>query len=121
MGFFSNLFKKKSYDEELKLKAEEMTKNSQVTDSYSNSNDAFCFVIEDVFSISGRGTIAVGRISSGSVKLNDFVTVNGIQAQVTGIEMFRKQVDTAIVNDEVGLLLQGISRDSVKAGDVISK
>ena len=79
--------------------------------------------VEDVFSIVGRGTIVTGRVTSGSVSVGDEVLIfnNGIKTQVTGIEMFRKQCDTATEGDNVGILLRGISRDDVERGFLIIK
>lgn len=124
MGFFSNLFKKKTYEEELKSQAEMISKSTEANNSsfsnYVNSGD-FRFEIDDVFTITGRGTVVTGKVVSGSVSLNDIVYVNGIQTMVTGIEMFRKRLDTATMGDNAGILLQGITRDQVSRGMFITK
>lgn len=82
----------------------------------------FKMVVEDVFTITGRGTVVTGRIESGSVSLNDTVILNGTTPLVVaGVEMFRKMLDSAQAGDNVGLLLRDITRDNVKTGDVLTK
>ena len=86
----------------------------------------FLLPVEDVFTITGRGTVVTGRIDRGTVNLNDKVEIVGLQDEaentvVTGIEMFRKYMDSAVAGDNVGLLLRGIERDDVQRGQVISK
>ncbi len=81
--------------------------------------------VEDVFSIKGRGTVVTGRIERGIVKINDTVAIIGIkptkEVVVTGVEMFRKQLDEGQAGDNVGLLLRGIEKDDVERGQVIAK
>lgn len=82
--------------------------------------------IEDVFSITGRGTVASGRIDRGTVKINDEVEIVGIKpetkkAVVTGVEMFRKTLDEGIAGDNVGVLLRGIQREEIERGQVLAK
>ena len=81
--------------------------------------------IEDVFTITGRGTVVTGRVERGQLKLNDEVEIVGIKPTqktvVTGIEMFRKQLDYAEAGDNAGVLLRGISREDVERGQVIAK
>ncbi|GAB2024116.1 elongation factor Tu [Lactovum odontotermitis] len=82
--------------------------------------------VEDVFSITGRGTVASGRIDRGTVKINDEVEIVGIKpetkkAVVTGVEMFRKTLDMGIAGDNVGVLLRGIQRDEIERGQVLAK
>ncbi|WP_321384121.1 elongation factor Tu [uncultured Enterococcus sp.] len=82
--------------------------------------------VEDVFTITGRGTVASGRIDRGQVKVNDEVEVVGIKSEtrkaiVTGIEMFRKTLDYGEAGDNVGILLRGINRDEIERGQVIAK
>jgi elongation factor Tu len=86
----------------------------------------FLMPIEDVFSITGRGTVATGRIERGIINVNDPVDIVGLNAQglkstVTGIEMFRKLLDRGEAGDNVGLLLRGIEKDSIRRGMVICK
>ena len=85
----------------------------------------FLMPVEDVFSITGRGTVATGRIETGIVKVNDEVQIIGLGAEgrksvVTGVEMFRKILDTGEAGDNVGLLLRGIDKDEVKRGMIIA-
>ena len=85
----------------------------------------FLMPIEDVFSITGRGTVATGRIETGVVKVGDEVQIIGLGAEgkksvVTGVEMFRKLLDEGEAGDNVGLLLRGIDKDEIKRGMVIT-
>ncbi len=91
-----------------------------------DKNGAFLMAIEDVFTITGRGTVVTGRVERGTIKLNDEVQIIGlnhkiITTTVTGIEMFRKQLDYAEVGDNAGILLKDISRDAVERGQVLAK
>jgi len=86
----------------------------------------FLMPIEDVFSIKGRGTVATGRIGQGIVKINDEVEIVGIHPKttktvVTGVEMFKKQLDQGQAGDNVGLLLRGIEREDIERGQVLAK
>ncbi len=85
----------------------------------------FLMPIEDVFTITGRGTVGTGRISRGKVKVNDEVELIGLgshkKAVVTGVEMFRKTMDEAIAGDNVGILLRGVEKEEIKRGMVIAK
>ena len=85
----------------------------------------FLMSIEDVFTITGRGTVVTGRVERGELKLNDEVEIVGIKETqktvVTGIEMFRKQLDSAQAGDNAGVLLRGISREQVERGQVLAK
>lgn len=85
----------------------------------------FLMSIEDVFTISGRGTVVTGRVERGELKLNDEVEIVGLRdtqkTVVTGIEMFRKSLDSAMAGDNAGALLRGISRDQVERGQVLAK
>lgn len=85
----------------------------------------FLMAIEDVFSITGRGTVATGRVERGVIKLGEPVEIVGIkdtQASVaTGIEMFRKQMDEAMAGDNIGVLLRGIDKEAVQRGQVLAK
>ena len=85
----------------------------------------FLMPVEDVFSITGRGTVATGRIETGVVKVGDEVQLIGLGAEgrksvVTGVEMFRKLLDTGEAGDNVGLLLRGIDKDEVRRGMVLT-
>jgi len=86
----------------------------------------FLMPIEDVFSITGRGTVATGRIETGIIHVGDPVDIIGMGAEklksvCTGVEMFRKLLDTGEAGDNAGLLLRGIDKDSIRRGMVIAK
>ena len=86
----------------------------------------FMMPVEDVMSITGRGTVATGRVERGHLDLNDEVEIVGIKSEtsktvVTGMEMFRKSLDYAEAGDNVGLLLRGVERDGVERGQVLAK
>ena len=85
----------------------------------------FLMSIEDVFTISGRGTVVTGRVERGKLQLNDEVEIVGLKPTrktvVTGIEMFRKSLDFAQAGDNAGALLRGINRDEVERGQVLAK
>ena len=85
----------------------------------------FLMPIEDVFTITGRGTVVTGRVERGQLKLNDEVEIVGLKetkkSVVTGIEMFRKQLDYAEAGDNAGVLLRGVSREEVERGQVLAK
>jgi elongation factor Tu len=84
----------------------------------------FLMSVEDVFSITGRGTVATGRVEKGKIKVNDNVEIIGIQetrkSVVTGVEMFRKLLDEAQAGDNIGVLLRGIDKTQVERGQVIA-
>ena len=90
-----------------------------------DTDKPFLMSIEDVFTITGRGTVVTGRVERGTLKLNDEVEIVGIKPTqktvVTGIEMFRKQLDFAEAGDNAGVLLRGISREQVERGQVLAK
>jgi elongation factor Tu len=81
--------------------------------------------VEDVFTITGRGTVATGRVERGQLNLNDPIEIVGIKETqstvATGIEMFRKLLDYALAGDNVGVLLRGINRDQIERGQVLAK
>lgn len=85
----------------------------------------FLMPVEDVFSITGRGTVATGRVERGRVKLNEEVELIGLgvhkKTVVTGIEMFRKELDEAIAGDNAGLLLRGVDKNEIERGMVLAK
>jgi len=85
----------------------------------------FLMPVEDVFSIKGRGTVVTGRIERGVVKVNDTIEIVGmkktVNSVVTGVEMFRKQLEDGQAGDNVGLLLRGIEKDDVERGQVLAK
>jgi elongation factor Tu len=85
----------------------------------------FLMPVEDIFTIQGRGTVATGRIERGQIKVNEPVEIVGIkdtkQTVVTGVEMFKKLLDSGMAGDNVGLLLRGIERKEIERGQVIAK
>ena len=86
----------------------------------------FLMPVEDVFTITGRGTVATGRVERGVVKLQDEVEIVGLSTEkrktvITGVEMFRKLLDQAEAGDNIGVLLRGIDRKDIERGQVISK
>jgi len=91
-----------------------------------NDSLPFLMPVEDVFSITGRGTVATGRVERGVLKLNDEVEIVGLADEarktvVTGIEMFRKLLDTAEAGDNIGCLLRGIQKNEIERGQVLAK
>src|SRR3989339_730907 len=85
----------------------------------------FLMAVEDVFSIKGRGTVATGRIERGKVKVGEEIEIVGLRqskkSTVTGVEMFRKQLDEGLAGDNVGILLRGIEKDDIERGQVLAK
>ena len=94
-------------------------------DPTRETDKPFLMPIEDVITITGRGTVVTGRVERGTVKLNDPVEIVGIKptksSVVTGIEMFRKTLDFAEAGDNAGILLRGVARDEVVRGQVLAK
>ena len=90
-----------------------------------DTSKPFLMPVEDVFTITGRGTVATGRVERGRIELNDEVEIVGLKPTkktvVTGIEMFRKQLDYAETGDNAGLLLRGIAREDIERGQVLCK
>ncbi len=90
-----------------------------------DTDKPFLMSIEDVFTISGRGTVVTGRVERGQLNLNDEVEIVGLRETsktvCTGIEMFRKQLDFAQAGDNAGVLLRGVARDDVERGQVLAK
>ena len=91
-----------------------------------DTDKPFLMPVEDVFSITGRGTVATGRVERGVVKVSDTVEIVGLQDKprstvVTGVEMFRKLLDQAEAGDNIGVLLRGIQRNEVERGQVLAK
>jgi elongation factor Tu len=94
-------------------------------DPVRETDKPFLMPVEDVFSITGRGTVATGRVDRGTVKVQDEVEIVGIKATrksvVTGVEMFRKLLDQAEAGDNIGILLRGVDREDIQRGQVVSK
>ncbi|MDR1484163.1 MAG: elongation factor Tu [Planctomycetaceae bacterium] len=100
--------------------------DSHIPEPVHENDKPFLLAIEDVFSIEGRGTVATGRIERGIVKVGEEVEIIGFQEEkqktvVTGVEMFKKELDQGQAGDNVGLLLRGIKRDDIQRGQVIAK
>ena len=88
---------------------------------YKSCSGNFEMIVEDVFTITGRGTVVTGKISAGQIKVGDIVTINNnITTRVTGIEAFRKHLDYACTGDNVGLLLEDVDRNMINKNDVLS-
>jgi len=98
--------------------------DAEIPEPQRELDKPFLMSVEDVFSITGRGTVATGRIERGIVKLNDNVEIVGLKdtttTVVTGIEMFRKLLDQGQAGDNVGILLRGIDKDGIERGQVIA-
>jgi elongation factor Tu len=91
-----------------------------------DADKPFLMPVEDVFSITGRGTVATGRVDRGQVKVGDEVEIIGLAEKprktvVTGVEMFRKLLDFAVAGDNIGALLRGVDRDEIERGQVLAK
>jgi elongation factor Tu len=86
------------------------------------AGSGFRLAVQDVFSITGRGTVVTGRVETGTVHVGDVLRVNGAGREVTidGIEMFRKRTNSASVGDNVGLLLRNVRREDIDSGDVLA-
>ena len=102
------------------------TVDSYIPDPARDNDKPFLMPIEDVFTISGRGTVATGRVERGMLKLNDPVEIVGLKEETqtsvaTGIEMFRKTLDFAEAGDNVGILLRGIDRTAIERGQDVAK
>ena len=91
-----------------------------------DDNKPFLMPVEDVFTITGRGTVATGRVERGTVKVGDEVEIVGLKDEkakttVTGVEMFRKLLDFAEAGDNIGALLRGVQRSDIERGQVLCK
>ena len=96
-----------------------------IDDPVRDIDHPFLMPVEDIFTITGRGTVATGRVERGVIKVNDNVEIVGLTDEkrtvvVTGVEMFRKQLDQAEAGDNVGLLLRGVQRDDIERGQVLA-
>ena len=110
MGLFSKLFNNEK----------EEINNTQLPQE--NINGKFHMVVDDVFTITGRGTVVTGKIDSGEIHLGDIVYINQQRTtEVLSIEMFRKTLDYAKAGENCGILLKDISRKEINRGDYLSK
>ncbi|MFH1749401.1 MAG: elongation factor Tu [bacterium] len=113
-------------EEDIKAIKELLSKMDEyIPEPKRDTEKDFLMPIEDIFSIKGRGTVATGRIERGKVKVSEEVEVIGLKPTkkvvVTGVEMFRKQLDEGQAGDNVGILLRGLERDDVERGQVLAK
>ena len=102
------------------------TVDEYIPDPVRDTDKPFLMPVEDVFTITGRGTVATGRVERGTLHLNDELEILGVKEDVlktvvTGIEMFRKQLDEAMAGDNIGALLRGVNRDQIVRGQVLAK
>ena len=102
------------------------TVDEYIPDPVRDTDKPFLMPVEDVFTITGRGTVATGRVERGTLHLNDELEILGVKEDVqktvvTGIEMFRKQLDEAQAGDNIGALLRGVNRDQIVRGQVLAK
>lgn len=101
------------------------TLDKEIPEPVREMDKPFMMSVEDVFSITGRGTVATGRIERGTVKVGEEIEIVGLgdtrKTTCTGVEMFRKQLDQGQAGDNVGLLLRGVEKDSVERGHVLAK
>ena len=100
--------------------------DSYIPEPERAADKPFLMPVEDVFSITGRGTVATGRVERGTVKVQDTVEIVGLTTEkrstvVTGVEMFRKLLDQAIAGDNIGVLLRGVQRTDIERGQVLAK
>ena len=100
--------------------------DSYVPNPERDTDKPFMMPVEDVFSITGRGTVATGRVERGQIKVGDEIEIVGIEeditkSTVTGVEMFRKLLDYAEAGDNIGALLRGVQRDDIQRGQVLAK
>jgi elongation factor Tu len=101
------------------------TVDTYIPDPVRDLEKPFLMPVEDVFSIKGRGTVVTGRIEAGKVKVGEEIEIVGIKATsktvVTGVEMFRKQLDEGQAGDNVGILLRGVDKEAIERGQVLAK
>lgn len=120
-------FKALNGDKEYEERIIELTDalNTVVPDPVREVDKPFYLPVEDVFTITGRGTVATGRVETGKLKVNDELELIGFgttrKVTITGIEMFRKLLDDAQAGDNVGLLIRGLKREEIQRGQVLAK
>ncbi len=99
--------------------------DTYIPDPVRDIDKPFLLPIEDIFTITGRGTVVTGRVERGTIKMNDEVEIVGLRPTkkvvVTGIEMFKKTLDSALAGDNAGILLRGVNREDVERGQVLAK
>lgn len=122
MGIF-NFFKKEKTDLE-QYYEDRMQKEASGKNAETEPVSGFRITVEDTFSITGRGTVIVGKIESGAVNVGDEVTLlrldgSSCKVVITGIEQFRKMKNSAAAGDNVGLLLRGLTKNDIGKGDIL--
>lgn len=125
MGLFDR-FRKKNQDDGTYRRDRSRDGEAASYGYRAGAGDGFRFTIQDVFTITGRGTVVTGQVEAGSVMIGDIVKLSRLdgssrEVAVTGIEMFRKMMDVARQEDNAGLLLRGVGRNEVSRGDVLEK
>ena len=115
MGLLGKLFGSR----ELKDEAQDIQPDVVINPALGGK---FHFVVEDVFTIMGRGTVVTGKVDSGELKVGDIVNISGrMDSEVWGIEKFRKSLDYAQAGDNCGILLKGVAREDINKGDTLTK
>jgi elongation factor Tu len=98
--------------------------DSSIPEPKRETDKPFLMAVEDVFSITGRGTVATGRVERGRIKVGDTVEIVGLKdtanSVATGLEMFRKLLDEALAGDNIGVLLRGVDKDQIERGQVLA-
>ena len=134
MGFLDKLFGRSGETDdqkEIRLYNEEKSAPHSIKETAQQKNASVCpsgtkacFVVDDVFNITGRGSVVTGTVTEGSFSVGDKVTVNGshsYETVITGIEQFRKTLDTVHEGNNAGILLRGVTRGQIGKGDLIIK
>ena len=123
MKLLDLLFGKREMDVTGNNTNQEPVQSTPVQTAPVMASGEFGFAIEDVSTITGRGTVVTGTVLTGSISVNDEVTIvrTGLKTVVTGIEMFRKSLEHAQEGDKCGILLRGVNRDDVERGDLLVK
>lgn len=121
MGLFEFFRKKEKSEAEIYM--EQRRRREAMDERANENNEGFRMRVEDVFAITGRGTVVTGKVETGYVRTGDYVCIahgdQVITTTVTGIEMFRRLSDIATAGDNVGILLKGLGRDDVQKGDLL--
>ncbi len=124
MGFFSKLFGRSDETDDQRELRDYNNDNAQTQSVQTLSpvtEGESRFLIGDVFTISGRGTVVTGRVAVGAFSVGDLVKVNGIQSRIRGLEQFRKMCTIVRQGASAGMILEGIEKNQVKSGDIIIK
>ncbi|MCI8801136.1 EF-Tu/IF-2/RF-3 family GTPase [Acetatifactor muris] len=125
MGLFS-FFKKSRPLDGTYQRDRSRTEDISFDNAVYGTAETFRFVVEDIFSITGRGTVVTGKVAAGAVVVGDTVMLrrrdgSGREVLITGIEMFRRMLNSAKKGDNVGLLLRGVDRAEVSRGDILEQ